>query len=131
MRECFLSSVRHANLLEKVIRCSEWQQRKNLTSHNCAVTLDKSIANGHTRSRQRGYISIGFALVLHVERRWKYFNRDTTYECGQAPETTKHLLQCPLHIPALWTTFNKNARTHIQQPIVFPVFTAFPVLNFL
>ena len=42
-RECFRSSVRHADFLAKVIRCSEWQHRQNLASHNCAVNLDESL----------------------------------------------------------------------------------------
>ena len=42
-RECFLGSVRPAYFHEKVIRCSEWQHRNNLTSHNCDVNLDESL----------------------------------------------------------------------------------------
>ena len=39
-RESFRSSVRPADFPVKVIRCSEWQDRQNLASHNCAVNLD-------------------------------------------------------------------------------------------
>ena len=39
-RKCFLSSVRPADFIAKVVRCSEWQHRQNLASHNCAVNLD-------------------------------------------------------------------------------------------
>ena len=47
-RECFLSSVRHADFPAKVIRCSEWQHRQNLAPHNFAGNLDESLAKGHT-----------------------------------------------------------------------------------
>ena len=75
-RECFLISVRHAdfqrlpparggtaqkkndlttnlimennNFPAKVIRCSEWQHRHNLVSHNCAVYLDESLVKRNT-----------------------------------------------------------------------------------
>ena len=47
-RECFLSSVRHADFPAKVIRCSEWQHRQNLAPHNFAGNLNESLAKGHT-----------------------------------------------------------------------------------
>ena len=47
-RKCFLSFVPPADFHAKVIRCSEWQHRQNLSPHNCAVNLDESLAKGHT-----------------------------------------------------------------------------------
>ena len=50
---------------------------------------------------------------------WKYFNGDTTYEFGQAPETTKHMLQCPLLAHACTLDdhlmFNENARKYVDK----------------
>ena len=48
---------------------------------------------------QCGDVSTGYALVLHSKEkrmRWKYFNGDMACKCGQAPESTKYMLQCPL-----------------------------------
>ena len=99
-RECFLSSVQPAKFPAKVIRCSEWKHRHNLAQHNCTVNLDASLAKGHT-SPWAAWCCIyrlrtGVACSKEQRKRWKYFNGDTTCECGQAPETTKHMLQCPL-----------------------------------
>ena len=49
-RKLFLSSVRPADFPANVIRCSEWQHRQNLASHNYAVNLDESLAKGNTSS---------------------------------------------------------------------------------
>ena len=99
-RECFLSSVRPADFLAKVIRCCEWQHQNNLAPHNCAVNLGDSLAKGHT-SPWAAWIYLnrlrtGVACNKEQRKRGKYFNGDTTCECGQAPETTKHMLQGPL-----------------------------------
>ena len=82
MRECFLGSVRHTDLPAKIICCSEWQQQQNLTSHN----LDESLAKGHTSPwkawRCLNKLRTGVACSKEKRKRWKYFNRDTTCECG-------------------------------------------------
>ena len=56
---------------------------------------------------------------MQQRKRWKYFNGDTTCECGQAPETTKHMLQCPLlSHPCTFDDiqkFNENARKMCRQ----------------
>ena len=99
-RKCFLSSVQPADFPAKVIGCSEWQQRQNLASHNCTVNQDESLAKGNTspwtKWRCLNRLRTGVACSNEQRKRWKYFNRDTTCECSQAPETTKHRLQCPL-----------------------------------
>ena len=41
-------------------------------------------------------IDTGVTSSKEQRKRWKYFNGDTTCEPGQAPETAKHMLQCPL-----------------------------------
>ena len=124
-RECFLSSVRPADFPAKVIRCSEWQHRQNLASHNCAVNLDESLAKGHTSPEQRrewrclNRLRTGVACSKEQRKRWKYINGDTTCECGQAPETTKHMLECPLlaHPCTLddLQKFNENARKCVDK----------------
>ena len=121
--ECFLSSVRPADFPAKVIRCSEWQHRQNLSPHNCAVNLDESLAKGHTSPwaawRCLNRLRTGVACSKEQRKRWKYFNGDTTCECGQAPETTKHMLQCPLlaHPCTLddLQKFNENARKCVDK----------------
>ena len=122
-RKCFLSFVRPADFPAKVIRCSEWQHRQNLASHNCAVNLDESLAKGHTSPwtawRCLNRLRTGVACSKEQRKRWKYFNGDTTCECGQAPETTKHMLQCPLlaHPCTLddLQKFNENARKFVDK----------------
>ena len=91
-RECFLNSVRPADFPAKVIRCSEATFRQDLASHNCAVNLDESLAKWHT-SPCAAWICLnrlrtGVACSKEQRMRWKYFNGDTTCECGQALETT-------------------------------------------
>ena len=117
-RECFLSSIR-----PKVICCSEWQHRQNLTPHYCAVNLDESLANGHTSPwaawRCLNRLRTGVACSKKQRKRWKYFNGDRTWECGQAPETTKQMLQWPLlaHPCTLYDLqkFNEDARKCVDK----------------
>ena len=99
-RECFLSSVRPAAFHAKVFRCSEWQRRKNLASHTYAIKLDKGLPKGKPVSGT-AWISLnrlrtGVTCSNGQRKRWKYSNGEMTCECGQAPEPTKHMLQCPL-----------------------------------
>ena len=122
-RECFLDSVRPADFPEKVIHCREWQHWQNLPSYNCAVNLDASLAKGHTSPWTAGRclyrLRTGVACSKEQCKRWKYFNGDITCKCGQAHETTKHMLQCPLlaHICTLddLQKFNENARTCVDK----------------
>ena len=113
-RECFLSSVRPADFPAKIIRCSEWQHRQNLAQHNCAVNLDESLAKGHTSPwaawRCINRLRTGVACIKEQRKRWMYFNGDTTCECGQAPVTTKHKLQCPLLAWTLSNSFSKSTK---------------------
>ena len=122
-RECFLSVVRPADFPAKVIRCSEWQHWQNLASHNYAVNLDESLAKGHTSPltawRCFNRLRTGVACSTEQLKRWNYFNGDTTCECVQAPETTKHMLQYPLlaHLCLLddLQKFNKNTRKCVDK----------------
>ena len=112
------------HLPTKVIRCSEWQHRQNLAPDNCAVNLDESLAKGRHTSpwaawRCLNRLRTGVACSMVQPKRWKYFNGDTTCECGQASETTKHMLQCQLlaHPCTLddLQKFNKNARKCVDK----------------
>ena len=64
------------------------------------IIPDESLAKGHTSPwaawRCLNRLRTGVACSKEQRKRWKYFNGDTTCEYGQAPETTKHMLQCPL-----------------------------------
>ena len=99
-RSCFLSSVRPAKFRPKVIRCSEWLKRQNDTSHNCAVNLDESLARGHdspwTTWRCLNRLRTGYTCSKEQRKKWHYYDGDTTCECGLSPESTKHMMQCPL-----------------------------------
>ena len=115
--------VRPADFPAKVIRCSEWQYRQNLAQHNCAVNQDESLAKGHTSPwaawRCLNRLRTDVACSKEKHKRWKYFNGDTTCECGQAPETTKHMLQClllahPCTLDDL-QKFNENARKCVDK----------------
>ena len=111
-----------SNLTRKSLK-SEWQHRQNLSPHNCAVNLDESLAKGHTSPwaawRCLNRLRTGVTCSKEQRKRWKYFNGDTTCECGQAPETTKHMLQCPLlaHPCTLddLQKFNENARKCVDK----------------
>ena len=99
-RECFLNSVRTTDFPAKGICYREWQRRKNLASHNCAVNLDKSLAKWNTSPWTEGRclnrVRTSVTCSNEQRTRWKHFNGDTTCECGHATETTKHMLRCPL-----------------------------------
>ena len=96
---------------------------QNLSPHNYAVNLDESLAKGHTSPwaawRCLNRLRTGVACSKEQRKRWKYFNGDTTCECGQAPKTTKHMFQCPLlaHPCTLddLQKFNENARKCVDK----------------
>ena len=59
------------------------------------------------------------AYSKEQHKRWKYSNGDTTCKYGQAPDTSKHMLQCPLlaHPCTLddLQKFNVNARQCVDK----------------
>ena len=79
---------------------SEWQHRQNLAQINCSVNLDESLAKGHT-SPWAAWICLnrlhtGVACDKEQRTSWSTSTETQQVECVQAPETTKHMLQCPL-----------------------------------
>ena len=77
---------RPADFPAKVIRYSEWQHRKNLAPHNCAVNLDESLAEGIAVPGQRGDVSTGYKnerfvllLVPNIMHILTHFTKHSTY----------------------------------------------------
>ena len=62
-RECFLSSVRLADIPAKVIRCSEWQHWQTWHHTTTLSTWMKVWQSGIPVPGQRGDVSTGYALV--------------------------------------------------------------------
>ena len=46
-RNCFLSSVKPAELSPKIIRCNEWLRKLQTTPHKVIVNLSESLARGY------------------------------------------------------------------------------------
>ena len=99
-RNRFIHSVKPANFLPKVIRCSEWLSRTNKTPHRTSVNLDESLARGHdspwTAWRCLNRLRTGYTCSKEQRKKWQYIDGDTACECGLATENTAHLLQCTL-----------------------------------
>ena len=99
-RSCFLSTVQPALFTPKVIRCNEWQRRLRSRPHTGAVNLQENLAKGFdspwTTWRCLNRLRTGYTCSKDQRKRWGYYEGDTTCECGQGPETTAHMLQCPL-----------------------------------
>ena len=98
-RNCFLRSVKPADFPHKMIRCSAWLRRLHAIPHRATVNIDKSLAKWFDRHGRRGDAWIDYAQDSHVARtetEWRYYEGDTTCECGLATENTAHMMQCTL-----------------------------------
>ena len=99
-RNCFLHSVKSANFPPKVIRCSEWLRRTNKTPHRTSVNFDHSLTRGHdspwTTWRCLNRLRTCYTCSKEQQKKWKYLDGHTTWECGFATENTAHMLQCTL-----------------------------------
>ena len=94
-RNCFLRSVKPADFLPKVIRCSAWLRRLQAIPHRATVNLDESLAKRFDRPwttwRCLNRLCTGFTCSKE-QRRWHY-EGDTTCECGLATENTAHMMK--------------------------------------
>ena len=90
---CFLRSMKPADFTPKVIRCSAWLRRLQAIPHRANVNIDESLAKGFDRPwttwRCLNRLRTGF--TCGKEQRWRYYEGDTTCECGLA-----HMMQCTL-----------------------------------
>ena len=99
-RNCFLCSVKPADVPLKVIRCSAWLRRLQAIPHRATVILDQSLAKGFDRPWTTwgclNRLRTGFTCSKEQRQRWRYYEGDTTCECGLATESTAHMMQCTL-----------------------------------
>ena len=99
-RNCFLRSVKPADFPPKVIRCSAWLRRLQVIPHRATVNIDESLAKGFDRPwttwRCLNRLRTGFTCSKEQRQRWRYYEGDTTCECGLATENTAHMMQCTL-----------------------------------
>ena len=99
-RNCFLHSVKPAELSPKTTRCNEWLRRSQTTPHNVTVNLSESMARGYgspwTTWRCLNRLRTGFTCSKEQRPKWGYFEGDVTRECGLATENTAHIMQCTL-----------------------------------
>ena len=88
----FLRSVKPADFPPKVIQCSAWLRRLQAIPHRATVNIDKSLANEFDRPwttwRCLNRLRTGF--TCSKEQRRRYYEVDTTCECGLATENTAH-----------------------------------------
>ena len=99
-RNCFLRSVKPADFPHKVIRCSAWLRRLQAIPYRATVNIDKSLAKGFDRPwttwRCLNRLRTGFTCSKEQRQRWRYYEGDTTCECGLATENTAHMMQSTL-----------------------------------
>ena len=99
-RNCFLRSVKPADFPPKVIRCSAWLRRLQAIPHRATVNIDENLAKGFDRPwttwRCLNRLRTGFTCSKEQRQRWRYYEGDTTCECGLATENTAHMMQCTL-----------------------------------
>ena len=96
-RNCFLRSVKPADLPPKVIRCSAWLRRLQAIPHRATANLDESLAKGFTCTgfTCTGFTCTGFTCSKEQRQGWRSVG-DTTCECGLATENTAHMMQCTI-----------------------------------
>ena len=122
-RNCFLSSVRPADFHPKVIRCNEWQYMLNTKPYSCSVNLTESLASSHTSQwttwRCLNRLRTGVTCSKEQLKTWRYYEGDTTCDCGVSSENTRHMLECPLlaHSCSLddLLQFNETAKQCVEQ----------------
>ena len=100
VEELFLRSVKHADFPTKAIRCSAWLWRLQAIPHRATINLDETLAKGFDRPwttwRCLNRLRTGITCSKEQRQRWRYYEGDTTCECGLATENTAHMMQCTL-----------------------------------
>ena len=99
-RNWFFRSVKPADFPPKVIRCSAWLMRLQAIPHRATVNIDESLAKGFDRPwttwRCLNRLRTWFTSSKEQRQRWRYYEEDTTCECGLTTENTAHMMQCTL-----------------------------------
>ena len=76
------------------------QRMEEKTGGEGLVNLYEDLATGHDSPwlnwRCLNRLRTGYTCSKEQRKKWAYFNRDTTCECGLATENTSHMLQCTL-----------------------------------
>ena len=96
-RRSFLTSVQPVHIPAKVVRVNKWKRRLEENAHACLLNLYEDLATGHDcpwlNWRCLNRLRTGYTCSKAQSKKWGYFNGDTTCECGQAAETTAHMMQ--------------------------------------
>ena len=75
-------------------------RRLQAIPHRATANLDESLAKGFdkpwTTWRCLNGLRTGFTCSKEQSQRWRYYEGDTTCECGLATENTAHMMQCTL-----------------------------------
>ena len=91
--------MKPADFPPKVIQCSAWLRRLQAIPHRTTVNIDESLAKGFDRPWTTWRclrLRTGFTCSKEQRQRWRYYEGDTTCECGLATENTAHMMQCTL-----------------------------------
>ena len=94
-RNCFLCNVKPADFPPKVIRYSAWLRRLQAIPHRATVNIDESLAKGFDRPWTTWRClnrHTGFTCSKEQRQSWRYYEGDTTCECGLATENTAHMM---------------------------------------
>ena len=93
----FLTSVQPVHFPANV---NKWKRRLEERAHAGVVNLYEDLAMGHDSPwlnwRCLNRLRTGYTCSKEQRKKWEYFNRDTTCECGLAAESTAHMLECSL-----------------------------------
>ena len=88
-RRSFLTSVQPVHFPAKVVRVNEWKRRLEEKTH----AGYENLATGHDSLNR---LRTGYTCSKERRKKWRYFNGDTTCECGLVTENSSHMLQCTL-----------------------------------
>ena len=91
-RRSFLTSVQPVHFPVKVVRVNEWKRILDEKAHSGLVNLYEDLVTAHDSP----WLNWRCLNRRRTRYKWEYFNGDTTCECGQAAESTAHMLQCSL-----------------------------------
>ena len=94
------TNVEDLYLLAGIAWCSAWLRRLQAIPHRATVNIDESLAKGFDRPwttwRCLNRLRTGFTCSKEQRQKWRYYEGDTTCECGLATENTTHMMQCTL-----------------------------------
>ena len=84
----------------KTVWCMNWRARQHEKSHIDIGLLKEDLAKVHKSPwltwRSLNRLRTGYTCSKEEQKKWQYYDGDTTCVCGMATENTVHLLQCSL-----------------------------------